>query len=426
MRISDLRGVLRLAVQATAGVTRITEGVHQSVWATLGRKGGNREGSTRGLTGAIYRLIEDITQITGKSADVVLAMLESGLEADRDIEPRSERAEVLLSVLNGVMGDRLAADKSPFAITMDIRHRRIATNSGHPQKRPHDLANSGHPQIPNSGHPQILPHKLTGVGGKLVLLIHGLCLPDLDQHANHNLYANEPGALLAARSNYYPLYLRYNSGLHISQNGQQLSVQLQRLIESWPDAVDELSVVAHSMGGLVMRSALQQAQQQGLTWPEHLKNIVFLGTPHHGAPLERAGNGLDLILEQTPFAKRFAPLGQLRSAGITDLRFGNLLQQDWDGRGRFEFKSDDRHIVPLPATVRCFTVAATLAGKRNLLTDRLLGDGLVPLRSALGLHDQAERKLEFPAQAQHIAYNTGHLELLQKAEVMQQVLKWLS
>lgn len=154
--------------------------------------------------------------------------------------------------------------------------------------------------------------------------------------------------------------------------------------------------------------------------------IVFLGTPHHGAPLERAGNGLEQILEQTPFAKRFTSLGQLRSAGITDLRYGNLLQQDWDGHGRFEPGGDIQQAVSLPASVKCFTLAASLAGQRSLLADRLLGDGLVPLRSALGLHDQAHRNLEFPADAQHIAYNTGHLELLQKAEVMQQVLKWLS
>src|SRR5690606_16191976 len=143
--------------------------------------------------------------------------------------------------LNGVMGDHLADDKSPFAIDMDIRHRKSAKHSDPPQN-------------------------LTAAGGKLVLLIHGLCLSDLDQHAKHNLLTNEPGALLAAQSNYYPLYLRYNSGLHISHNGLKLSAQLQRLIESWPNPIEELSVVAHSMGGLVIRSALYQAGQQGLSW----------------------------------------------------------------------------------------------------------------------------------------------------------------
>jgi hypothetical protein len=303
--------------------------------------------------------------------------------------------------LNGLMGDQLETDRSPFAITMDIRHRQVAKDNDHPPD-------------------------LSEAGGKLLLLIHGLCLSDLDQHARHNLLANEPGALLAAQSDYYPLYLRYNSGLHISQNGQLLSVQLQRLVETWPVPVVELSVLAHSMGGLLMRSALYQAQQQGLSWPQHLKKIIFLGTPHHGAPLERAGNRLGLMLDQTPFAKRFAPLAQLRSAGITDLRYGNLLQQDWEDNDRFEPESDNRQIVALPTSVKCFTVAATLATKRSLLSDRLLGDGLVPLRSALGQHDQTDRSLEFPADALHIVSNTGHLELLHKAEVMQRVLSCLA
>jgi pimeloyl-ACP methyl ester carboxylesterase len=306
----------------------------------------------------------------------------------------------MLSILNGVMGDRLAEDASPFAIAMDIQ-------SG--------SAKFCGPLLP-----------VIEAAPKLLLVIHGLCTNDLQQHAQHHGYATEPGELLAARLGYFPLYLRYNSGLHVSQNGKDLSLQLEQLVERWPHAIEDLSVVAHSMGGLVMRSAIHQAQQQGMSWPAHLKNVVFLGTPHHGAPLERAGNWLDQVLEHAPYVKSFAALGQMRSAGITDLRYGNLLAQDWDGHGRFELKSDKREIVPLPGSVSCYAVAATLAEKRSILSDRLLGDGLVPLRSALGQHDDAERTLLFPDSSQKTVYKTGHMELLHCSEVNDQLIAWLT
>jgi hypothetical protein len=189
--------------------------------------------------------------------------------------------------------------------------------------------------------------------------------------------------------------------------------------------VTELSVLAYSMGGLVTRSAVQAAQISGFQWPKYLKNIVFLGAPHHGAPLERAGNWLDVLLGSTPYSRPFAKLGQLRSAGITDLRYGLVLDSDWQGHERFRQQPDGRTPVPLPAGVNCFVVAATLAAKRGQLTDRLLGDGLVPLHSALGQHVQATRQLHFAAERQYIAYRTNHMQLLSSPLVSQKLLSWM-
>lgn len=180
------------------------------------------------------------------------------------------------------------------------------------------------------------------------------------------------------------------------------------------------------MGGLLTRSALHDGQQTGQVWPRHLKNIVFLGTPHHGAPLERAGNWVDVILGSTRFSAPFAKLGQLRSAGITDLRYGHLLDSDWRGHNRFHRQPDGREPVPLPEGVACYTVAATLSPQRGRLADRLMGDGLVPLHSALGQHEEPKRSLVFGKDAQHIAYRTGHLALLSRPEVAQQMVQWLT
>ena len=231
--------------------------------------------------------------------------------------------------------------------------------------------------------------------------------------------------MLASHLGYSPIYLRYNSGLHISLNGEAFSRQLERLVQSWPVPIDELTVVAHSMGGLVARSAIHQAQQAGLDWPKRLSKVVFLGTPHHGAPLERVGNWVDVILGSTLYTAPFARLGQLRSAGITDLRYGDLTEADWHGHERFQGRPDHRVPVPLPDGVDCYAVAATTSSRPGALASRLLGDGLVPVDSALGRHRDPRHALAFADAAQWVAYRTSHLALLTSPEVSEQMLRWL-
>jgi pimeloyl-ACP methyl ester carboxylesterase len=190
-----------------------------------------------------------------------------------------------------------------------------------------------------------------------------------------------------------------------------------------------LTVVGHSMGGLVARSAQAAGVQAGHTWPRQLKELVFLGSPHHGSPLERAGAWVDTLLGSTPFSAPFVRLGQVRSVGITDLRHGHVLPQDWQDLARqpraLGRHADTRVPLPLPEGVQCFAVAATLAGQRSLLAERLTGDGLVPLRSALGQHDDPRHQLHLPASHQRVFYRMGHLALLGSPAVAQQLLDWL-
>jgi hypothetical protein len=188
---------------------------------------------------------------------------------------------------------------------------------------------------------------------------------------------------------------------------------LEETLAAWPAPQAELSILAHSMGGLVARSAIHHALALGLAWPARLKRVVFLGTPHHGAPLERAGSGLDALLGSTPWSAPFARLGALRSAGITDLRFGNVLDA---GEG---------DSVPLPEGVACFAIAGTLSTRRRPLADALVGDGLVPLDSALGRHADPARCLDIPNTRQWIATRTGHLGLLGSPEVGRKLAAWL-
>ncbi|MDY0105642.1 MAG: alpha/beta hydrolase [Giesbergeria sp.] len=399
LRATDLRGAARLATQATAGVARIAEGVHQSVLSSMGLPGGAEPGRTRGLTGMVYQGIHGVTRLVDAGLQAALLRLEPFLErgmTGRDAAMPSAEREAVLAALNGVMGDRLAADGNPLAITMALRQN----------GRPIDLAALRAPGAAT---------------GKLLLLVHGLCMNDLQwQRAGH-----DHGAHLAQALGYTPVHVHYNTGLHTSVNGRALADHIEALLAAWPVPVQEFSVLAHSMGGLVVRSACHCGAEAGHQWPAQLRRIVFLGTPHHGAPLERAGHWVDVLLGSTPYSRPFARLGQLRSAGITDLRYGHVLDADWQGHDRFRRRPDRRTPLPLPAGVECFAVAATLAAKRSPVAERLVGDGLVPLHSALGVHDDPARCLVFPRSHQYLACRTGHLDLLSDAGVARQLVEWL-
>ena len=402
-RVETLRGIAKLAVQGTTGVSRVAEGVTQSVWSTLGVPGGTTPGTTRGITGLVYRSVNGAARLVGQGVDRALVRVDALLGEGGAARDEAPARAAVLAALNGVMGDRLLADNNPLVIRMTLRHRGEVLNwHGSPSRQD--------------------PPEVTG---KLLLMIHGLCRNDLQWDSQYEGNAVNHGERLAAELGLTPIYLRYNSGLHVSQNGRELALQLEQLLGHWPVPVEEISVLAHSMGGLVMRSAAHYAQQDGLAWPRRLRNIVFLGTPHHGAPLERAGNIVDVLLGSTPFTAPLARLGQLRSAGITDLRFGYVLDEDWHGHDRFHRKPDSRQRVPLPEGVACYAVAATTAAKRSLLADRLIGDGLVPLHSALGHHRDAKRRLDFPKSSQWIAYQTSHMALLNHPEVAAHILRWL-
>ncbi len=170
---------------------------------------------------------------------------------------------------------------------------------------------------------------------------------------------------------------------------------LESLLDAWPCPVRELAIIGHSMGGLVARSACHYGEAAGHRWIEPLRSVVFLGTPHHGAPLERRGSWLNAMIDASPYLAPFNRLGKRRSAGITDLRYSNLVDEDWEGRDRFAPGPDERCHVPPPAGVRIFAAAAAVGSGADSAAARLLGDGLVPLDSALGQHPSPDRCLTF-------------------------------
>ena len=394
---SDLRGAAQMAVLATEGVTTMVEGVHNVVLDRLDASKMKPPAATRHVTRFVYQAIRQVTRLVGKGTEAGLLQLEPLLAPSDPDQAGTPERRAALAALNGVLGDRLLAHDSPLAVPMSFSIR--------------DQGLDG----------QVMPPE-SAVSGKVLLLIHGLCMDDLGQSQDSG---SSHGETLASTLGYSPVSLRYNSGLHISTNGRELAVRLEKLLENWAVPVEELSIVAHSMGGLVARSADHYARQQGLRWPERLKNMIFLGTPHHGAPLEKGGNWMDVLLDSTPYTRPFSALGRVRSAGITDLRHGNLLDEDWSGRDRFKRSPDLRQGVPLPEGVACYTVAGALSAKTRRLVNRLAGDGLVPVKSALGQHSDSQKALPFPASSQWVAYEVSHLGLLNSARVTRQLLNWL-
>jgi hypothetical protein len=149
-----------------------------------------------------------------------------------------------------------------------------------------------------------------------------------------------------------------------------------------------------------------------------------MGTPHNGSALERAGNWLDTLLLSSPYTAAFARIAQIRSAGITDLRYGSLLDEDWMDRDRFTHVGDPRQPVPLPAGVLCYAIAATTGSIEGDLEDQLPGDGLVHIESALGAHP--DPSMDLPLHEQWVGYDMNHMDLLHRLDVYAQIKQWLS
>jgi pimeloyl-ACP methyl ester carboxylesterase len=392
--VSDLRGVSRLAIAATSGLTGLVEALHERIAERPSRLGGPVIGGTvNGITSLVYRGIRGVMRVVGGGVDLVLAQLAPLLG---EIESSPTR-DALVAALNGVLGDYLAETHNPLSITMHVR------SAGEPL------------ELTREGLAALRP------AGRIVLLVHGLCMNDLQWARNEH----DHGAALARDLGLAPVYLRYNSGLHVSTNGRALADLLEQLVTSWPVQVEELVIIGHSMGGLVARSACHYGQDAGHAWTAWLQAMIFLGTPHHGAPLERGGHWIDQLLGSTPYTKPFTRLGRIRSAGITDLRHGSLLDEDWEGRDRFAHGRDLRTPVPLPASVRCFAIAGTTGNPTDELS-RVPGDGLVPVASALGHHEDPQRELAFPPEHQWISAETSHLDLLGSQQVYVRIRDWLS
>ncbi len=389
---TDLRGAANLTTDAIVGVTNLVESLHYSIAANAVQADRSEPLRTRGITGLVYRNIRGVTRAVGGGLDLLLGQIGTTL-GDQDSPPARE---TLLAVLNGVLGDYLVAHNNPLAVPMQFRLDGQTLDE------------------------QALAEAVQLSRGKLLIMVHGLCMNDLQWFRR----GHDHGAALAQDMGFAPLYLYYNSGRHISENGRLLANLLESTIQQ-ADQPLELVMIGFSMGGLVARSACYYGQRFGHRWLSQLDKLIFLATPHHGALLERGGNWIDSIFRISNYSAPFSRLGKIRSSGLTDLRYGNVISEDWQGRDRFQLAGDQRSPVPLPADAKCYAIAATRSAEPNKLGDHVVGDGLVSVDSALGLHKDAAMNLSIPDSRTWVGRKMSHLDLLNHPQVYETIKRWV-
>jgi pimeloyl-ACP methyl ester carboxylesterase len=263
---------------------------------------------------------------------------------------------------------------------------------------------------------------------RLVVFLHGLMetehswgwRPAHPASATGDTY----GERLAVDLGCTPVYLRYNSGLHVSENGRSVASLLEELVAAWPVEVREIALVGHSMGGLVARSAGYQGAEDRHRWTGHVRHVVSLGTPHMGAPLEQGAHLASAALGALPETRLFGAFLRRRSAGIRDLRHGSLVDEDWRDRDPDALRAAACKEVPLlEGATHCF-ISATLTRSRHHPLGRILGDTLVLVPSASGL--ARTRRIPFKAEYGHHVGQAHHFALLNHPEVYERLRGWLA
>jgi pimeloyl-ACP methyl ester carboxylesterase len=330
----------------------------------------------------------------GLAADAALRARARG--GDRPGVSGTPRGAVALGVINGLRGDALQAEASVLAMPMSVR----------------------------VDGQVVAPERVaaaTGATARVVVFIHGLMETE---HAWHPRSGESYGERLAREAGWTALELRYNSGLHISENGRALADLLGQIVAGWPVEIERIALVGHSMGGLVARSGAHQAAEAGAAWTTRVTHVVSLGSPHMGAPLAQgvhyAAHGLHAVPELRPFAS----LLRRRSAGIRDLRSGSLVDADWEGNEPDALRAAASAEVPLlPQATHCF-VAATITRDPRHPLGRLLGDALVLQPSASGR--SRRRRLDFRDEHGLHLGATHHLALLRNPAVYARLRSWLA
>jgi pimeloyl-ACP methyl ester carboxylesterase len=347
----------------------------------------------------VYAAIRAGTGLIGGAADVALRARR--VEDGRPLS-RSRRGSLALGVLQGLRGDALERSRSDLQEPVSIRVH------GWPVRPTPDAVRAAFPRAT----------------GRLVVFVHGLMQTELAWWRGAAKGGEDYGSRLVRDLGCTPVYVRYNSGRHISENGASLADLLEQVCAAWPVDAGEVDLVGHSMGGLVARSACHAADLRGHGWVSRVRHVASLGSPHTGAPLEQAAHLAGAALDAVPETRPFAALLGRRSAGIRDLRLGSLVDEDWRGRDPGALRDVARAEVPLLDGVSYSFVAATITRSVGHPLGRLLGDGLVLVPSASG----RGRARRIPFKAEHGMHVGGatHLALLDHPAVYDQLREWLT
>jgi triacylglycerol lipase len=297
------------------------------------------------------------------------------------------------SALNALYGDYLGKKQNALDLGMSFR------NQGHilPLAR------------------ETLKEKFPDGSAKVCVFVHGLGCTEWTWCISAQRFYGDPAAnfgdLLKKDLGYTPLFVRYNTGRHVSENGRRLSDLLTQLVDAYPLNIEEIVLIGHSMGGLVSRSAAHYGRQESAPWVGRLRHIICIGSPNLGAPLEKATNILGALLANINTVGTQVPARILnsRSSGIKDLRFGYTLDDEWDGKDPDTFLKDNRFDVPFADGVTYCFIAATITTDPDHPLGVLLGDLLVRVPSASGRSSQPERRIPFDSGFVFNGMNHMHL-----------------
>lgn len=402
MRAEEKAALAVAAGHGFSDVVGVVERMHRAVlrrtYGLLGTRGRVPRRVHDGFAAGIYASVQGIGGLVAYgSSRALAARANPRVDALEDGRGGAQ----WLAVLCSAFGDHLEAANSPLAMTMSVRcdDRVVALTPG--------SLMAAFPQA----------------SGGLAVFIHGL---GLTEHAWGSASADsgQDGEVrrergyadrLAADLGLTPVYLRYNAGLHVSTNGRLLADLLDQVVRYWPTEVTRLVLIGHSMGGLVARSACHLGHLEAAGWVPLVSDVVALGSPHYGAPLERVANITALALRMAPESRPLAGLLDSRSAGIKDLRFGYLTDQTWQHLppSATRDESDD---VPLLPTSRHHFVAGTVFRRADGWMADLVGDLMVLPNSATGQKSTVYRQ-PFPIDDGRRVAGVNHRSLLSHPDV---------
>jgi hypothetical protein len=407
MRSDEMRDAGSLAGTALDELAELAQGVHAALAGRLFGLAGKPAEPIRRVHDGIAAIAYGSTRLGMKYVPPAL-----GLVAGAFQDPRAESAHdvpagrLVLGAINGFWGDRVAEKQAALAPQMRVR-----------------LHSAPLRRVPGNVAADAAARQVTG---RLVVFAHGLCETDLCwSFAAEKRWGDRTvtyGSLLSAADGWTPLYLNFNTGVHVSDNGRELDELMDELVAQWPVPVTEIAIVGHSLGGLVARSAAHQADRRGHAWRHQLRHVVGLGAPHLGAPLERAVNWGTHRMARLPETRPVAEWLNRRSVGIKDLRYGALLEEDWLGFDADELLFDRCTPATLLPGVAYSVASATLSREPYGI---LAMDLLVQHSSAHGIGKV--RSIPFDRERTfHLGGRKHHFDLLADPMVYDQLRAWLA
>ena len=395
MTPAELRAVGRLGGQAFAGLVSRIEQVHQAIGGRAFGSIGPVSAPVRFIHDSIARGVYRAVGSAGPAAGVLGGQAASRFGATGQDAARGPASSVALATLNAFAGDRLGPDLASLAIRMAVRVDGSDL----------DLA------------PQQVRDAFGDATPKLAVFLHGLA--ETENSWLRQASRSEPyGRRLQTEFGYTPVYIRYNTGRHVSDSGHDLARLLDELTAAWPHEIQEILLVGHSMGGLVIRSACHYGTEASAPWVAHVRHVFYLGSPHLGAPLARAaglaGWALGRVAETRPFADLLTG-----SSAIRDLRHGYVLD-DWAACDPDGCMHNHRRDVPLLPGASHYAIGAAVSADPESPLGAVVGDLLVQPASAHGRHGRRQH-IPFPVGQTRGLGGLHHFDLLNHPDVWEAI-----